>query len=112
PPRALVSTSVRVIQVTAATLPTVGTQRTILVTQLTITMLVTQATPTTRLIPVTMVRTAILATATVMAVLTSELIGSKVDGLRAETKGRFAWACAAYKAVSGCYLHTSVAAKS
>jgi hypothetical protein len=55
-----------------------------------------------------------------MAVLTTELIGAKIDALRAEfidyitagTKGRFAWACAAYKAVSGCYLHTTVAAKS
>ena len=51
------------------------------------TMLVTQATPPTRLIPATMVRTAILAMATVMAVLTTALIGAKVDALRAEFIG-------------------------
>ena len=46
-----------------------------------------QATPTTRLIPPTMVGTAILATATVMAVLTTALMGAKVDALRAEFIG-------------------------
>jgi hypothetical protein len=49
-------------------------------------MLVTQARPT-RLIPATMVRTNILATATVMAVRTTALIGARVDVLRAEFIG-------------------------
>ena len=65
----------------------VVTQPTMLVTQPTMlvtqpTMLVTQPTqaPTTHLIPATMVRT-------VMAVLTTALIGAKVDALRAEFIG-------------------------
>src|SRR4029453_4036724 len=50
------------------------------------TMLVTQATPT-RLIPATMVHTTILATATVIAVRTTALIGARVVGLPAEFIG-------------------------
>src|SRR5262245_65616616 len=46
-------------------------------------MLVTQATPT-RLIPATMVPTTIPATATIIAVRTTALIGARVDGLPAE----------------------------
>ena len=69
---------------TVVTQPMAVTQPTILATSPT--MLVTQATPT-RLIPATMVHTTILATATVIAVRTTALIGARVVGLPAEFIG-------------------------